>query len=326
MAIPTEFKLTINILACIGVFHFLNDRSKSKCIRYLTFSYCSLRNIIAVINLIQFPVSLLVSQISIIERVIALSYTILTAVNCLYLFHLCTFGTSLSQFFQHWQTYRMARERSKHSAWPFVAFGLIAVCTAIGYYIDSTFISNKIEKMIRLHFNVLVKDDPSIILLTKWYFFVTMGIFETLSTTFITIFYINISHVILKDFYTWNTHLRNYITSSSIKDDDTLIPKYLKLYEDLCENVRLADNFLSKYLGSNLLIMCFHVSFLLYIVITDWNKWGVISVFIAYGLFIVYILIAGSSLINSKVGNQSTCQGQYLSMLLMEVPFMKIMR
>ena len=300
MEVASEFKLVFNLLACFGIVHFLHDRSKPASIKYVTFLYCLLRNIIAFLNLIQVPISLIMSDASIIERVVALFYTTLTAINCHYLFYLCTYESDLNTFFRHWHSFKLTTDKSSYSIRRYIFLGVACAGTAISYYSYSTFFTQGTGEIIRLHVGYVFKGDTSIFI-AKLYFFVTMAVFETLSMAFVPIFYINISLAISWEFSTWREQCKKNVTATSIQNDNILIANYMKMYENLSNNVRIADEFVSYYLGSNLMIMCCHVCFLLYVAITNWQQWAFLALFIAFGLIIILILIVGSSMINSKV-------------------------
>ncbi len=300
MEIAREFRLVFNLLACFGIVHFLHDRSKPASIKYVTFLYCILRNIIAFLNLIQVPISLVMTNVAVIERVVALFYTAMTAINCNYLFYLCTYESDLHTFFRHWQSFKLSTGKSSYSIRRYVFIGVACAGTAISYHSYSTFFTHSADEIIRLHVGYVFKDDTSIFI-AKLYFFVTMATLETLSMAFIPVFYMNISLAISGEFSTWREQFKENVTAISIQNDNMLIANYMKMYEKLSNTVRIADEFVSYYLGSNLMIMSFHVCFLLYVAITNWKQWAFLALFITYGLIIILILIAGSSMINSKV-------------------------
>ena len=184
-----------------------------------------------------------------------------------------------------------------------VTFGVIYVSSLTSYYCYSSFFTNHSEKRLKVYFGYLMKDDTSIFILNLYYF-ITLAILESMSTVFIPVFYMVLSLVISQEFSTWNDHLKKNVTSLDIKNDDNLIAKYIKMYDNLCNNVRLADCFMSNYIGANLFLMCLNICYFLYVTITDWGQYQFLTLFLVYGLVIVYILIAGSTMINSKVSTQ----------------------
>ncbi len=299
---PKEFNLIFYVLASIGLFHFFHDHSKHGCIRYLTFVYSLLRTVFAIINVIVIPVSLIISPNSVVERAISLFYTTMTAINCVYVFYLCTHGRKLNAFLRHWKTFRLTSEKcTPVMARLYVAFGIIFSAIPLGYNMYSSLIDTiKMEIIVQLHTGFIFKKGDFIFEVIKVYFFITMGILETLSVVFIPVFYLSTSSIIAGEFSTWNELLQKNIDSISFRDDITL-SQQLKSYENICTSVRLANNFLSFYLGINLMVLDFNICFLLYVIITNWEFWGFLLLYVVYELVIIWSLIGGSGMINSKV-------------------------
>ncbi len=297
-----EFNLIFYMLATLGLIHFLHDQRKHTCTRYVTFIYSLLRSIAALLNVINMPVSLIISQNSVTERMISLFYAVMSAINCVYLFYLCTHRRKLNAFFAHWQTVRLTSNKSTYTGLPFICFGIIFASIPIGFYIFSSFIdSDSTDRLLALHTSYLYKNNKYVFIVLKIYHFITMALLETMSFIFIPIFYLVISNIIAGEFSEWNEFLKRDCKTLTFGDDQAIIAQHIKMHDNLSTTVRLADNFLSFYLGINLMMLVFNGCFLLYITITDWDSWGFLSLFLVYQLIIIGCLIGGSSLINSKV-------------------------
>ncbi len=222
----------------------------------------------------------------------------------LFIFYLSTNLNQINIFLTQWQTSKLTKETNVKSYKDkvLITLGVLFAMPWICFVVYTSFINRELSDYFTNLYLGYIMDYNSIL---NWpvriLMFLVIGIFDQLSMIFIPIFYYIISLIITAEFSKWNRCLEEDIPLGGLTFENNIIETYRLKYESLCQVVRKANNFLSFYIGFNLLANLSSICFLSYNIIMNWNKFSTALIYAILWTITILVLISGSSQINSQV-------------------------
>ncbi len=300
-----EFQSIITILTICGLFHIFPDKNRKPFVRYITFIYCLLRTILGIMMVILLILSMAVSADSFVQKFQTTFDTFVLTVNVIFIiFYLCTNEQYLTEFIREWQKSRLIKVNNikSYKGTVMITIGILFSIPWICFVVYTTFINQTLsDYFTNLYLGYIIDFNDSLEWPVRILMFLVIGIFDQLSIVFIPIFYSIISFTVAAEFSEWNKCLGQDIPREQIVLEDNTIENYRLKYEGLCHIVRTANNFLSLYLGFNLLTNLASICFLSYNIIMNWDEYLVALIYAILWTIILLVLIGGSGLINSQV-------------------------